>query len=162
MRIAFIGSRDFPNANVIASVIFMLPREAVIVSGGAKGADSMAEFEAESQDRPTDIFKADWERYGKGAGVKRNIEMMETVDAGCYAFFTNRSQPSAGTKHGLACAINQKKRLGWSFLDWKNFPIFEYDNMTGKWFMNMIELPEGKVINEYEQELEAPFVWHSV
>lgn len=46
-----------------------------IVSGGAKGADSLGEQYALEQGLTCTVFNADWDTHGKSAGYIRNSEM---------------------------------------------------------------------------------------
>ena len=46
-----------------------------IVSGGARGVDSLAEKYAHERNYETRIFPAKWDVYGKSAGYRRNEEM---------------------------------------------------------------------------------------
>jgi len=46
-----------------------------IVSGGAYGADSMGEAFANRFNLPLKKFPADWDKYGKRAGMIRNHQM---------------------------------------------------------------------------------------
>lgn len=73
-----------------------------IVSGGAKGADLMAEKYSKINNIPIKIFKADWNYYGRNAGFKRNIEMHEYLkrfkDRACICFWDGES---SGTKHNF-------------------------------------------------------------
>ena len=48
-----------------------------IVSGGAKGVDSLAERYANEHNIKFSLFPVKWEKYGKGAGFKRNNETMK-------------------------------------------------------------------------------------
>lgn len=50
-----------------------------IISGGAKGADSLAEQYANLNNIDTIIFKPDWS-IGKGAAAIRNIKIVENSD----------------------------------------------------------------------------------
>jgi len=52
-----------------------------VVTGGAKGADSDGEVWAELEGVPVRRFPAEWKRYGRGAGIVRNREMVEYADA---------------------------------------------------------------------------------
>ena len=64
-RIAVIGSRDFDDYERLKAVVIPhLP--ATLISGGAKGADAIAERFATKQELPIDVVPADWERYGGG------------------------------------------------------------------------------------------------
>lgn len=51
------------------------------VSGGCpKGGDSFAEIIANTMKVPIKIHKAEWDKYGKGAGYKRNTYIAEDSD----------------------------------------------------------------------------------
>ena len=51
-----------------------------VVCGGAKGADAEGKKWAENNGVPVALFKADWGKYGRGAGPRRNQEMAEYAD----------------------------------------------------------------------------------
>ena len=51
-----------------------------IVSGGAKGVDSCAREYAEKNKIPLKEFLPDYRKYGRGAPLKRNIEIIEYAD----------------------------------------------------------------------------------
>lgn len=53
------------------------PIDIIIISGMAKGADTLAVKFAEQYGLPCLKFPADWARYGKGAGPIRNQEMID-------------------------------------------------------------------------------------
>ena len=48
----------------------------VILEGGAKGADALAVRYAKEFGHPYIEFKADWDTWGKRAGMMRNVEML--------------------------------------------------------------------------------------
>ncbi len=48
-----------------------------VVSGGARGADRLAEDWAVTRWCPLEVYPADWETHGKSAGYIRNKEMLE-------------------------------------------------------------------------------------
>jgi hypothetical protein len=76
-----------------------------VVSGGAKGADRLGEVWSQKVHLvPMRKFKANWERLGNQAGIKRNCEMAEYAD-GLVAFWDGKSP---GTKH----MIYEMKRRG--------------------------------------------------
>lgn len=99
-RIAIVGSRDFPNLDQVREYVRSLPRDTIIVSGGARGVDTAAEYEANVQAMQTMIFPADWERYGKSAGYKRNISIVAYADE-VVAFWDGKSR---GTMHTVEIA----------------------------------------------------------
>lgn len=47
-----------------------------IITGDARGADSLAARYARERGLVKMVFKADWQRFGKSAGVIRNHEML--------------------------------------------------------------------------------------
>lgn len=53
-----------------------LPSDICIIEGGAKGADSAAADWAVVNWTKLKTFKADWNKYGKSAGYRRNIQML--------------------------------------------------------------------------------------
>ena len=54
-------------------------RKSVIVSGGAHGADAMAERYAKERGYHLVVFEAEWERLGKKAGPARNEQMHKFI-----------------------------------------------------------------------------------
>ena len=74
-----------------------------IVSGGAKGVDKLGEDWAEANYMSLKIFPANWYKYGKSAGYKRNEEMAEYADA-LIAIWDGKSK---GTKHMIDIAKKQ-------------------------------------------------------
>ena len=51
-----------------------------IIEGGAKGVDSVAGKWAENHGVQKEVHKADWARYGRGAGHRRNADMVLSAD----------------------------------------------------------------------------------
>lgn len=70
------------------------------MSGAYKGADLLGERYAAERNHPIKQFPADWRRYGKSAGLKRNIEMAAYADA-LIAFWDGQSK---GTKNMIELA----------------------------------------------------------
>lgn len=114
MKIAVVGSRDMVNQSVVDHVLYeyVQPLYDVIVSGGAKGVDTLAETFAEQhcQMKPI-IFPAEWELYGRSAGFKRNKLIINECDI-CIAFWDGKSK---GTKS----SIDLSKKM--------NKPVYVYD-----------------------------------
>jgi hypothetical protein len=70
-----------------------------IVSGGAKGIDACGEvFSRTFLKREPKVFPADWDRYGKVAGHKRNQKMAGYAE-GALIFMKN---PTPGSSNMLA------------------------------------------------------------
>lgn len=49
-----------------------------IISGGALGIDTLAEKYAKEKNIPFVCFPADWKKYGKSAGPKRNAQIINS------------------------------------------------------------------------------------
>ena len=86
MKIVIAGSRTITNINILLKVIelsgYKITKDDEIVSGGARGVDTLAEIYAKNKGVSIKIFKPDWDKYGKSAGVIRNYEMAKYCDVG--------------------------------------------------------------------------------
>lgn len=99
-KIAIIGSRGL----IINDFEKYLPEDTTeIVSGGAKGIDTCAKEYALSHGIKLTEFLPEYERYGKAAPLKRNIEIIEYADE-VIAFWDRKSK-------GTAYVIDQCKKL---------------------------------------------------
>jgi hypothetical protein len=109
MRLAVVGSRDFNDFGILKIVLDELQKEVgftQIVSGGANGADSLAERYARFNDIDLTVFVPDWS-IGRQAGFIRNVEIWNNADYGV-AFWNGVSK---GTEHSFKLAKKQNKRL---------------------------------------------------
>lgn len=106
MIAAVIGGRDFNDYLLLCTTLDKYPIH-VIVSGGAKGADSLGEKYAKERDIQTIIFYPDWDRFGKSAGYKRNKQIVESSEI-VIAFWDGVSK---GTKHSIDIARQLGKEL---------------------------------------------------
>ena len=74
------GSRDLADGGrghkQISEFLMTLPQDTLVITGGAWGADWLGALEAYGQHFPIRTFPADWKKNGKGAGPKRNREML--------------------------------------------------------------------------------------
>jgi hypothetical protein len=108
MKVAVVGSRTFNDYNLLKETLDKLyPKISLIVSGGAKGADSLAERYAQEEGIPTLVFKPEWKKYGKAAGFIRNKDIImasETV----VAFWDGVSK---GTQNSMDHAKDLGKQL---------------------------------------------------
>ena len=94
MKLAVFGSRTLSLSNIEE----YLPNGVTeIVSGGAKGIDSEAAKFAISHNIKLTEFLPDYERYGRGAPLKRNVQIVDYADAGL-AFWDGVSR---GTKYTI-------------------------------------------------------------
>ena len=110
MNIAIIGSRNFSNYSYMKENILnnIDVREIDnIVSGGARGADSLGEQFAKEFNINTIIFKPDWNKYGKAAGMIRNTDIINNCDI-VFAFPIGESK---GTYDSIKKAKKFNKKI---------------------------------------------------
>lgn len=102
-KVIIAGGRDFDNYEYLKEVCLDILKDidnVCIVSGKAKGADSLGEQFAKEHAYMIESYPADWNRYGKTAGFIRNEEMAKTA-AILIAFWDGKSH---GTKHMINTA----------------------------------------------------------
>jgi hypothetical protein len=102
-KVIIAGSRKFNNYELLChtcNMEFNLQTEIEIVSGTAYGADKLGERYAIEKGYPIKKFPADWDKYGKSAGYKRNEEMAKYADS-LIVFWDGKSK---GTKHMIDLA----------------------------------------------------------
>ena len=78
-----------------------------IISGGARGADTLGEQYAKEKGLDLKRFPANWDKYGKRAGYLRNLKMAEIGNA-VIAFYSSTSE-NKGTK--MMVRIGREKHL---------------------------------------------------
>lgn len=93
MELAVVGSRSFDDYGLLEHLLDVL-QPTKIISGGAKGADSLAEKYAKAYNIPTKIYEAEWQdfsepckrktgKYGEYnalAGFKRNQQIVDAAE----------------------------------------------------------------------------------
>jgi hypothetical protein len=80
MKVLVCGGRDFQDWKRFKSVLDILHVKLgfnLIISGGARGADTFAILWAKTNNIECKIFYADWMSYGKRAGLIRNQKMLD-------------------------------------------------------------------------------------
>lgn len=110
MNVAIIGGRDFDDFELLESILVSsidLSKVSNIVSGGAKGADRLAEMFAEKYELEMIIHKADWKLHGRGAGIIRNEHIIKDSDM-IFAFWDGKSK---GTQNSILRAQRLNKKL---------------------------------------------------
>jgi hypothetical protein len=110
-KVIIAGSRGFSNYKLLREQCNKFLREKrktsniIIVSGHARGADTLGEEYAQDEGLDLEIYLAQWDKFGKSAGYRRNEQMAEVADA-LIAFWDGSSR---GTKHMID--IMNKKNL---------------------------------------------------
>ena len=130
MKLAIIGSRTFRDYDLLRRAIdthfsdfcqggmdgYYEPHFDEVVSGGAVGADQLAErwvhdYNKEMGEECKEswikmtIFKPDWDKHGKSAGFIRNEDIIKACDE-CLCVWDGLSR---GTANSLAIAKRLKK-----------------------------------------------------
>ena len=76
-RVIVAGSRNFDDYGLLSDTLDKLlqnkGKDVVIVSGTARGADTLGEQYAAERGFQISRFPADWDRFGKSAGYRRNV-----------------------------------------------------------------------------------------
>ena len=109
-RIIVAGSRKINDYELIAKTLdeyLKDKKNPVIVSGLAKGPDKLGLRYAKANKLEYEAHAADWDKYGKSAGYKRNLEMAEGSDE-LLAFWDG---VSPGTEHMINIAKKEKIKV---------------------------------------------------
>ena len=85
LKVLVCGGRDFDHEAIVWEILSSWKDHdakrgrwwTTIISGGARGVDTHAESWAKDNLIPTDIYPAEWEKYGKSAGFRRNKDMLD-------------------------------------------------------------------------------------
>jgi hypothetical protein len=109
-KLIVAGSRDFNDYELLKSKLDNAKKHFgvfEVVSGKARGADSLGERYAQENNLPIAEFPADWGTHGKKAGFLRNADMAEYAD-GCVVFWDGISK---GTQHMINLAKEKEIQL---------------------------------------------------
>jgi YspA, cpYpsA-related SLOG family len=100
MKLIIAGSRTFTDYQLLCQTLAPeRHRITQVITGGAKGADLLGYRWAWKHAIRHQVFRADWERFGKGAGVRRNHQMAQAGDM-LLCFWDGESKGSA---HMISC-----------------------------------------------------------
>lgn len=112
VRILITGSRTWTDRTAIAHAISDYLHSVgtriggawpfpIVVHGGARGADQLADAVARNWGWTPERHPADWDRHGRAAGFRRNAEMVALGADVCLAFILDGSRGASHTA-GLA------------------------------------------------------------
>lgn len=107
MRILVCGSRDWSEREPIRNYLASQDGNHTLIHGAARGADSIAGEVAAALGWEVLPFPAEWERYGRAAGPRRNRAMLAARPDIVVAFHDSLDA-SRGTKDML----RQARRSG--------------------------------------------------
>lgn len=101
VKVAIVGSRGI----TAVDLSLYLPKNCcLIVSGGARGVDTIAEQYAKAHGIETLIIRPDYAKYGRSAPIRRNDIIVDNADM-VLAFWD-------GSSHGTKYTIDYAKRMG--------------------------------------------------
>ena len=101
MKLLIVGSRSITNFDLSP---YVAPCVDTVITGGAKGIDSLAEQYADAHRLSKYIMRPMYKVYGRGAPIKRNEQMVDMADAVLVIW----DGSSKGTRHTL----NYAKKVG--------------------------------------------------
>lgn len=112
-KVIIAGSREFDNYDMLKEKCDKIlsrkvnkGEEIVIVSGTARGADTLGEKYAEERGYKIERYPANWDKYGKRAGYLRNKKMAEVSNA-CIVFLSSKAE-NKGSKMMISIATEEK------------------------------------------------------
>lgn len=100
MRILVCGGRTYSNYEAVQKILGSLYQVELIINGAAQGADALSTKWAKENKIPCLMFPALWSRFGKQAGILRNIEMLQSGQPDMVVAFPG----GKGTAHMMAIA----------------------------------------------------------
>jgi uncharacterized phage-like protein YoqJ len=103
-KLAIIGSRGITDINLSH---YITEDVEYIISGGAKGVDTIAEKWAGENGIKVIIFLPEYDKYGRGAPIKRNNQIIMEADK-VLAFWDGKSK---GTEYVIKTAKKMGKNV---------------------------------------------------
>jgi hypothetical protein len=121
MKLAIVGSRDYTNYYQLKIIIAKTLKKwnmkisdvTLVVSGGAKGADTLASQWAKEYKKPITMFIPDWKAFGKAAGPMRNTDIVNE----CTHMIAFPSTKGKGTQDSIKKARNDNKLVEVFYID---------------------------------------------
>jgi predicted Rossmann fold nucleotide-binding protein DprA/Smf involved in DNA uptake len=111
MKLAIIGSRTLNQQQVIRVIEQVVTKSktpvTTIVTGGANGVDSIAEYYARTHNIKVEIYYPVYQKYGKRAPLIRNNEIVKKCD-GVLAIWDGESN---GTAYTIRKAKKEHKKV---------------------------------------------------
>ena len=104
MKLLIAGSRSITDFDLNGHISDDVD---LIISGGAKGIDTLAEQYADKNGIEKLIIRPKYEKYGRAAPIRRNEEMVDISDA-VLAIWDGKSR---GTAYTLEYAREKGKRI---------------------------------------------------
>lgn len=134
LGVIIAGSRYFWEYGTFAEVTDKMlsnyaPSDITIISGGANGADQLAERYARENGIKIIVMPANWEKFGKSAGYRRNEAMHKRLNdfekKACLCFWDGQSK---GTKHNFGLSIRYEEQL--KVYNFKEYRFFKKEELV--------------------------------
>lgn len=100
MKVLICGDRNWTDRKLIRERLKELKPNDIIIHGAARGADRIAGQEATDLGMEVREYPADWTKYGRAAGIKRNLAMLEE-EPDLVVAFHDFLPNSRGTAHTI-------------------------------------------------------------
>ena len=104
MKVLVSGSRYYRDYHKILVVVKSLDID-LLIAGGCRGADTLAVRAAHQCGIRFVEYSADWQRFGKSAGPRRNQQMLDMENPDLLLVFHEDLARSKGTRDMLHRAI---------------------------------------------------------
>lgn len=115
--VIFTGSRNWKREDIVSKILEEYPIDTIVIHGAAKGLDSIVHELAKKRNMPVIPCPAQWDKLGRSAGPKRNIEMLTILlslqncgyEVSVEAFplpgsIGTKHMVNIGTKHMVNCS----------------------------------------------------------
>lgn len=110
MRTIIAGSRSVTEYSIVRRTVEESEiTVTTVISGGARGVDTLGERWARENNIPVERHEANWKKYGKSAGMIRNKIMADNAEA-LIAVWDGKSH---GTKAMITIAVQQGLAVDW-------------------------------------------------
>ena len=108
MRVLVCGDRLWDDLGTLLKRLEALPEDTVVIHGACRGADRMGGAAAKTLDFEVEEYPADWGRYGRGAGVIRNQQMLDEGRVDLVLAF----HADIGRSRGTADMVRRARKAG--------------------------------------------------
>ena len=109
MKLIIAGSRTITDFKLLEKAVRLSGfKPSVIISGGAKGVDTLGEIYAKNNNIELIQMNAEWSKYGRGAGFIRNENMAKVADS-VLVLYTGKT--SKGSIHMIKMSKKYKLNL---------------------------------------------------
>jgi len=108
MKVLCCGDRDWKRKDIIKRELKKLPKGTTIIEGECRGADLLSLAVAIELGFEIMRFPAQWEVYGRAAGVLRNQQMLDEGKPDLVLAFHSSIERSRGTRDMIQREKQQK------------------------------------------------------